>query len=85
MESIRQEIYGEGLITERESDALNIFDLRCCWDNAHDAGTSDDYAYKNIRFNVSEKASYYKKLNLEYNTGQAIRNLDDALLTLIKN
>lgn len=84
IESIRQELYEEKLITEKESDALNVLSLRCSWDTAHETGTSDEYAYKNIRFNFFEKANYYKKLDLEYNTGQAIRNLDDIVLNLVK-
>lgn len=85
LQSLRKEIYDEGLMSEKEADALEFFISRTYSDIAHENGCSEEYAYKNVRFNVSDRANYYKKEDIEYNIDQAIRNLDDIVLDLIKN
>lgn len=93
VQSLREELKDEGLIDERTSDALEFFVSRACSDIAHINGCYDVAsiikeefnAYNNIRFNVSERANYYKKEDIEYNLDQTIKNLDDIILDLIRN
>lgn len=84
LESIRRELKDEGLISEQESDALDQFVRRAWTDIEHENGCSMFDAYKNIKFNVSERANAYKKEDIEYNIDQRIKNLDDMVLDLIK-
>lgn len=85
LESIRKELNDEGLISERDAYALELFVARTRSDVALENGCSDNYAYYNIRFNVLDKVNYFKKIDIEYNIDKANLNLYDTVLDLIGN